>query len=465
MRYPLPVDTRPLTFLVLALALPVQAQESQPLTLNRAIAIALERQPSLASAAATTQSAQQRVKQSRTRFGPTVTPSFNYQSQSIIGGSVTNIINGVPVTQPANRTIDTRQQEIATSFRLFDTGQRKIGLRQSQQALTSAELGEQSTRQTVIGTVATNYYSVLRTRALVKVSQAQVGRAENAKKLIEAQVEAKVGAKKDILQADADLQNARVSLIQAQNNVLIAESQLRSAMGALDLGVLDLPDVPVPTAKTLAVADTIIGEEADDARVLEKLIAFATNGRPDLAQARMSVAQSETAMQSAKIGARPQLTMDLQDRQQFDAKNNPTRRSSETQIFALSFSAPLYDGGNLRAQVKASEASLRGSKAQLEGQKQQVSVDVEQNWRSLQLARASLPAADAAQKAAQINYDAAIASRREGIGNVTDVIQAQTSLVQAQINYVQAIYNFYTADAQLARAVGLAEKITEDKKP
>ncbi len=462
------MDIRPLTFLALAVALPIQAQaqESQPLTLNRAIAIALERQPSLASAAASTESAQQRVKQSRTRFGPTVTPSFNYQSQAITGGSVTNIINGVPVTQPAGtRNIDTRQQELTTSFRLFDTGQRKIGLRQSQQSLTSAELSEQATRQSVIGNVATNYYSALRTRALVKVSQAQVSRAENAKKLIEAQVEAKLGARKDILQADADLQNARVGLLQAQNNVQIAESQLRSAMGALDLGVLDLPDVLVPTPKTLAVADSIIGEETDDARILEKLIAFATMGRPDLAQSRMSVVQAETAIQSAKIGARPQLTMDLLDRQQFDAKNNPLKRASETQVFSLNFSAPLYDGGNLRYQVKASEASLRGSKAQLESQKQQVSVDVEQSWRSLQLARASLPAADAAQKAAQINYDAAIASRREGIGNVTDVIQAQTSLVQAQINYVQAIYNFYTADAQLARAVGLAEKIAGEKKP
>jgi outer membrane protein len=459
------VDIRPLTFLVLALALPVHAQENQPLTLNRAIAIALERQPSLASAAATTESAQQRVKQSQTRFGPTVTPSFNYQSQSVKGGTVTNIINGVPVTQPANRTTDIRQQELTTSFRLFDTGQRKINLRQSQQSLTSAELGEKSTRQSVIGNVATAYYAVLRNRALVKVSQAQVQRAENAKKLIEAQVEAKVGARKDILQADADLQNARVGLLQAQNNVLVAESQLRSAMGALDLGVLDLPDVQVPTAKTLAVADSIVGEETDDVRTLSKLIAFATEGRPDLAQSRMSVALSETAILSARNGARPQLTMDLLDRQQFDAKRNPLKRSSDTQVFALNFSAPLYDGGNLRSQVKASEASLRGSKAQLESQKQQVSVDVEQNWRSLQLARASLPAAETAQRAAQLNYDAAIASRREGIGNVTEVIQAQTSLVQAQINYVQAIYNFYTADAQLARAVGLAEKIAGENKP
>jgi outer membrane protein len=460
------VQLRPLLFLALTVGLPLAApaQDNPPLTLARAIEIALERQPTLAGAAATKDSAAQRVKQAKTRFGPSVTPSFTYQSQAILGGSVTNIINGVPVTQPANRTVDTRQQELTTTYRLFDTGARKLNLRQSEQALSAAEFAELSTRQTVIGNVATNYYSVLRNRALVKVSQAQVERAENAKKLIEAQVEARVGARKDILQADADLQNARVSLLQAQNNVQVAEAQLRSAMGALDIPSLDLADVVAPSAQTPVVVAPVIGEETDDVRVLEKLQSFALNARPDLSQARMGVAQSETGLASARVSARPQLNIDLNDRQQFDAKNNPLKRASETRIFALSFSSPLYDGGNLKAQVKASEASLRSSKAQFENQKQQVSVEVEQNWRSLQLARASLPAAEAAQKAAQINYDAAIAARKEGVGDITAVIQAQTSLVQAQINYVQAIYNFYTADAQLARSVGLAEKIIGDRK-
>lgn len=463
------MDMRPKMLLALSLivaALPARAQQdNQPLTLDRAIAIALERQPSLTSAAATKDAAAQRVKQAKSRFGPTVTPSFNYQSQAIKGGSVTNIINGVPVTQPANQAFDTRQQEIATSIRVFDTGARRLNLRQNQQALSAAEFGELNTRQNVIGNVATNYYTVLRTRALVKVSQAQVERADNAKKLIEAQVEQGVGAQKDTLQADADLQNARVNLLQAQNNAQVSEAQLRSAMGALDIPVLNIPDVPVPTSATPVVIGSIVGDEKDDAAALKKLTDFALTSRPDLSQARMSVAQSETALSTAKVSARPQLNIDLNDRQQFDAKNNPLKRASEIQVFALGFSVPLYDGGNLRAAVKASEASLRGSVAQLDTQQQQVTVTVEQSWRSLQLARASLPAAEAAQKAAQINYDAAIAARQEGIGNITDVIQAQTSLVQAQINYVQAIYNFYTADAQLAQAVGLADRIVGSRQP
>lgn len=445
-----------------SVVLPVAAMaQDAPMSLPQAIAIALQRQPSLAGAEATKQAASERVKQARASLGPTITPSFNYQSQAIKGGTITNIINGVPVTQPANTTNDTRQEQLTTSFRLFDTGNRKLSIRQSRQALTAQEFSEQNTRQTVINNVATNYFSVLRTRALVKVSQAQVDRAENALKLVQAQVEAKVAARKDTLQADADLQNARVNLLQAQNNVQVAEAQLRSAMGAPDLRELSLADVVAPTAATPITVGSIVGEEKDDEKVISTLSEFASKARPDIAQARMTIASSETSIQQAKVSARPILSVDVSDRQQLDAKNNPLKRQSEIQLFSLNFSVPLYDGGNVRAAVRASEANKRASEAQFGSQTLQVTVDVEQSWRSLQLARASLPAAEAAQRAAQINYDAAIAARREGIGNITDVITAQTSLVQAQTNYVQAIYNFYTADAQLARAVGLAERLGE----
>ena len=47
-------------------------------------------------------------------------------------GRITNIINGIPVTQPANQTTDTRQEQLTTTFRLFDTGNRKLSIRQSQ---------------------------------------------------------------------------------------------------------------------------------------------------------------------------------------------------------------------------------------------------------------------------------------------------------------------------------------------
>ena len=91
---------------------------------------------------------------------------------------------------------------------------------------------------------------------------------------------------------------------------------------------------------------------------------------------------------------------------------------------------------------------------QLELIRQQIRQDVESavGTRATNLQEAQL--AQAAITAAQVNFDAAVAARREGIGTVLDITIAQTTLTQSENQYVTAIYNFYTADAQLQRALG-----------
>ena len=91
---------------------------------------------------------------------------------------------------------------------------------------------------------------------------------------------------------------------------------------------------------------------------------------------------------------------------------------------------------------------------QLEQVRQQIRLDTEQayNTRATNLQATGL--AQAAVTSAQVNYDAAVAARREGIGTVLDITTAQATLTQAQNQYVTAVYNFYTADAQLQRALG-----------
>ncbi len=160
-------------------------------------------------------------------------------------------------------------------------------------------------------------------------------------------------------------------------------------------------------------------------------------------------------MRLARINSGVLITSDTALGYQFspDSGNN---REITAQV-----SYPLFDAGQARAQVRASEAALRASEARLQSLRQQVAVEVEQSYRLLSEARARIPAAEAAQRAAQINYDAAIESRREGVGTVVEVINAQTQLVQAQTNYVQATYDFFSADAQLARAVGQADRIAQ----
>src|SRR5205085_4452854 len=101
-------------------------------------------------------------------------------------------------------------------------------------------------RQQIISDVTTDYYEVLRRRELVDVADASVTRAQKNLEATRAFFEAGTGPEKDILQAEADSETAKVNLIQAQNNVKLAGSNLKSSMGLLSMMPLNIPNIEVP---------------------------------------------------------------------------------------------------------------------------------------------------------------------------------------------------------------------------
>jgi outer membrane protein len=443
----------------------VQAQEpasSGMITLEAAIKLALDRQPQLTVASATKEASAQRLKQTKASYFPTVTPSYNFQNQYTFGKVQVFQGGGVITELPSGKTTTTRQEQVNLSYRVFDSGRRDLNARQARQNLTAAELGEENTRQTVIGNVADTYFNALRTDALVRVSEAQVERASQTLEQIRFQASDAVGTtpKKDILQAEADYLNAKVNLLQAQNNAEIAHTQLRNAMGLTGSGKFNLADVPPPTLTAPMTAQVEgVSPVTKDSDAITKLVAFAQSKRPDVQQGETNAAASLTAVKVAELGAKPIMNVDVAAGYQLDAANDPTRQTGNNRSLVANVSYPLFDGGAARANIHAAEANQRSSVAQVQNQKQQVALEVEQAWRNLGQSRASIPATEAARAAARKNYEAASEALKLGAGSTVEVITAQTSLVQAEINYVQALYNFYITDARLTRALGQADRI------
>ena len=406
------------------------------------------------------------------------------------GGTGTNTntgtTGGTVVTGFQGNTFETRTANIGASFRVYDSGVRELNARQGRQNVRALTFAEENTRQTTIVNVADTYFAALRTAALVRVSEAQVARAANTRAVIRAQVEVGVTAAKDQLQADADFFNAQVNLLTAQNNAANSLASLKNAIGLVGGAPLTLTDVapPTETTQTTVILDADASQPAgspaasqatpsqvappvssvptnlpvNESATIDRLADLAYRTRPDIAQSLQSIESNQTGVSLARVNNRVIVTSDISGGYGLDGRDF-SRSTGNNRNINVNVSYPLFDAGLSRSQVRAAEANVRSSSAQLTSLRQQIAVQVEQFYRTLTVARATLPAALAAQQAAQVNYDAALASKQEGVGSIVDVITAQTALVQAQINYVQAVYNFYTADADLARAVGQASRI------
>jgi outer membrane protein len=438
-------------------------QAGKSLTLAKAIETALKNQPSLAGAAAQKQSAGERVNQAKTRFQPTATVTSTYQ-KSYAENLTQSFAGGVQVQQvTVGRNASLSQQTAGFNWRLLDNGQRKLAVKQAEIGLNSASFSEKNTIQSVISSVSDAYFSVLRNEAILRVNQAQVARTKQLLDQVNAQISAGTAAAKDYLQPESDYLNAQVNVLNAQVNVDVAYAQLRNAMGTPMMTLSSLADVAFTQGTLPITAQFVTGK--DETETIQKLVTQALQNRPDVSLSRQTIETNQLGLEQSKLALRPTVSLDAGVQEQLNSNNQLLKRNGNNRQIGVSVSYPVFDGGNLRSQARASEQTVYSAEAQLRTTEQQVVFEVEQAYRNLRQAQITLPATEKAQIAAQNNYERAQTAQQVGTGPLTDVIIAQTTLTQAQLNAIQALYNYYSADARLARALGQAERIGTAPKP
>jgi outer membrane protein len=409
---------------------PVQPQNptppdlSKPLGIEDLIRIGLENQNTLGIAQFQLDAARARVTQARAAYYPSVAPLFEYQnSLTSIGGRATRIDQGVT-------SIGLRQL-------IFDMGKREENVAASRYAEKATVFNVLDARQAVIVNVSTAYYELLRRKELVRVAESSVQRAKTTLDATTAFVEAGTAPKKDILQAQADYDNAQVQLSVARNDVRIANTSLKSAMGLLTPLPIIVQENPLPAPPP-----------EPDTLGAQTYITRAYQARPDLRREAEFINSDRRQVNIAKINAGFQIQADVTEGYRIDP--NP----GENRTFGTTFSYPLFDAGATRAAVRVAKANYEQSKKQLDLTKQNIQQDVETSYLTREESRLRFGAAQSALEAAKKNFEAATAAQKEGAGTIIDVITAQTALVTAETNAVQAIYDYYTSDARLRRATG-----------
>lgn len=397
---------------------------SAPLTLDQAIQIALSNQPQVFIARSQVTASKARVTQAESSFYPQIEPSYTYSNQ-------TSRINSRSINNESDAT------QIQLRQLVFNMGKREENVAQSRKLLRSTEFNLMDTRQRVILNVTNAYLDLLRRKELVKVELASVERAKTTLEFTKASVEVGASPRKDILQAQADLDNAQVRLSQAQNNVQIAQVSLKNAMGILTNAVILTPDTPMERPSM-----------QPDTRTSADYLKLAFDMRPDFKSDVLAIEANKHSVKIANINAGLLVEANLTQGYRFD----PDR--GENRTFITTFSYPLFDAGLTRSQVRQAKASLEQSQQQLELTRQSIQLEVEQAYLLREEARLRIAASEAALKAARENFEAAREAQKEGAGTILDVITAQTQLVTAETNAVQAIFDFYIADARLKRATG-----------
>lgn len=421
---------------------PVSTDVAQPLSLDRAIQIALLRQDMIAIADTQRIVTRQSLVQARAAFFPTITPSYSYsQTRTPVYGTVVTS-TGTIITPSAPHTHEV-QYETATDGifaiqNIFDSGIREATVGMSRANVFAAEYAFADTRQGVILAVTQDYYNLLRDAQLIKTQQSAYARQVETLESVVQNVNVGNEARVDVFQSQADLANAKLAVIQAQNQYYLDEASLKN-----DMGVVTNNQVNV--ANQTVAAPSI----APDKLGLEHYVQAAYVNRLDVKEALERVYAQGYNVKIAQINAGVTLNASIDEGLQLDPS------TGETRLFTVVFSYPLFDAGATRAAVRSNKAQLVAAQRTLDQLEQTVRLAVNQSYANREEAREGVAAAQDAVTAGQANYDAAQARQKEGQGTILDVFNAEAQLVAAQVSYVQAEYNYYIAEAQLLRETGL----------
>jgi outer membrane protein len=194
----------------------VNAQET--LSLDDALRLALQNNGLARAALAETDAADARLAAARANLYPSIDLSSSTTRTRIEGGGAI-----ADTTQ--------RQNGFGLEWLLLDNGQRELRIRQSSRTAEATRQGTRETLRRVLFQTARAYYEVLRRKELLQVADTAVRRAETLLEVAKAQAEVGAAPQKDVLQAEADLANARVQQIQARNALRLAETDLKRLIG------------------------------------------------------------------------------------------------------------------------------------------------------------------------------------------------------------------------------------------
>ncbi|MEQ1932879.1 MAG: TolC family protein [Fimbriimonadaceae bacterium] len=400
----------------------------QTLSLDSALDLAKTRNGTIIAAQRQVDAAKARVNQARSFFLPTLTPSFNYSD------SRTDLNTGV--TNPPFRTINSgTTSEVTAAWKILDSGDRNLSYLSARKGYDAEYLDAVQTLRQILFNVYTQYFEVIRAQELLKVSQAQIDRADKVVKQIEARIKVGDAAEKDIYQPKADYLNAKVQQLANKNRLAKATADFMAAVG-WEVGQ------PLPALETFeAPKPEPLGDR--EANVAEGLA-----NRADLNAQRIRLDQQVFGLRRTKLDAGIQFSLDLSVTKTF-GKDNANNR-----LLTFSASAPLFDGNRSKEAIKEGVAGLRASESTLVQQERTVRADIESAFDEVSLNGERLEASSNALEAARVNFQKAERVYELKVSDVVELSVAQLTLTQAENAYVEAVYDYYVSKAQLDFVVG-----------
>ncbi|WP_240675989.1 TolC family protein [Botryobacter ruber] len=433
--------------LVLALLLlqPAVAQDKEQvktLSLQEALAYALEHNEDVQKAAYEQSSARYKVNEAKSNGLPQLNGFGKFDTYpSIPVQVIPNVFQGKPEEMipvqfgnPYNASAGVQLSQLLFNQSYF------VGLKAAKSTEDLYRLRKAMTEEEVIYNVSSSYFQILQTKEQFQIIEANLARLEQLNKILQLQYENDLVKKVDVNRIKVNktnLETKKESLISALEQQM---NYLKFFMG-------------MPLEEGIALTDTKIvlpAQATDRDNVL-------------LSQTQVQLLNKQTELtklqlENIKAGYYPTLSLNgtysanamRKEFNFFDA----SQPWFTTGIIGLQLNVPIFDGFKKHSQIKQTEFNIKSLEADKQKLTKNLAVGYENSINQLQNSSTAIVAQEQNVKLAQEVYDTTNELYKEGISPLTDLLEAEVSLREAKTNMNNEVLKYQLAQLGYLKATG-----------
>ncbi len=430
-----PVAIPVIAFVFSCLALPQasQAEAIPPLTLTRAVELALQNNADLKTLQQRFESAETTVREKKAGYYPTLENS----------AKGTHLYNDAGSD---GTSYDTVTAALSTSVNLFNGFSDQAAVNSSNFSLLAEKNNLSRVQQSTVYQTISTFIGAVTNQELITVSEANL--QENRRQLARIEAFYKAGKRpvSDFYQQQAETSQAELTLLSNERDLENSKLEILQIIGLTATDRIQIAAPEIPAIASLP-ADLSI----------HKMLANALIARTDLQAQELRIKAAGEEIVRAHAGLLPKISLSAAINSTFNSKGTDdfsSQFNDQGASIGVAITIPLFD--RWKTHYEETQAQINRNKEQIAHEKlaRQVGVEVEKAIQSLRIATKQVEVAESQVQYAQQALAASEERYNVGVATLVDLSAARKRAVQARYERIKALYDRLLQQVAIAYAQG-----------
>jgi outer membrane protein TolC len=421
----------------------VAEEKTEPLTLEKAVALALERNPEILVALSELDELEGKITEVRSGAFPQVMVQgygLRMRDPSILNSSSFDDVPKEFKDALIPRANNMFNMGINVKQPLYNAGKVRTALQLAQESLGEKKFSRDAVLQQLTFKVFQAFNDLLLAQANLDVVRDTQKQRKDHLEQARTRFQNGVATEIDVLRSQVSVANLEPDLIRSENRVRLAKAAINNLI------VADL-EAPVRIAGSLEYKPWLVG-------TLEEIQRRALDQRPEVQAAKKQLQQAKLMTSLAK--AENKLSVDMEGQYGYSVRQPQKFFNNDFSSWnvTVNFKLPVFDSGKKNGLVRQASAQVRTAEQRLAQLENNVRLEIKQAYDDMRSAAEAINAAKLNVNQADKVLSMMQANYQYGAATTLDVTDSQTALSLARNSQISATYEYEIAKARLRLASG-----------